>query len=56
MKLYIGKEDDRVMVGSILLKNGYKVGQGSEIKPGTKTTKQYFLEATRGSREATNED
>lgn len=55
MKIYIAKEEDRMTVGALLLKNGYRVSQGAEIKPGTKTTKLYFLEATRSGGEAKNE-
>ena len=42
-RLYIGLEADRLTVASILVKNKYKVCQGSERR-GTGKSYDYFLE------------
>lgn len=44
VKLYVFKEEDRVAVGSILLKNGYTVSFGKERRTPTGKTLDYFLE------------
>ena len=43
MKLRIFVEDDRLKVGAILIRNGYRVQQGKEKRLGSKSY-DYFLE------------
>ena len=43
MKLRIFAEDDRLKVGAILIRNGYRVQQGKEKRKGSKSY-DYFLE------------
>lgn len=45
MRLEIFKEEDRLAVASVLVKNGYKVYQGKERKTPTSKSYVYFLEA-----------
>ena len=42
-RLYIDKEDDRLAVAAILVKNKYTVRQGSRQRKGTKSY-DYYLE------------
>ena len=42
MKIRIDKEDDRLTVAAILVKNGYRVEQKRILRPGKKTY-EYFL-------------
>ena len=42
-KLYIGKEDDRLAVAAVLVKNGYTVRSGKTRRPGAKVY-DYFVE------------
>ena len=52
MKLRIFHEEDRLTVAAILIKNGYRVEQGKEPRPGTKTADYYLLlEDTRGEKQ-----
>lgn len=44
MKIEIQKEEDRLTVAAILIKNGYTVKQGKE-KPNKGNLYQHFLEA-----------
>lgn len=45
MKLEIYKEDDRLAVAAILVKNGYRVSQGKEKKTPTGRAFVYYIEA-----------
>lgn len=45
MRIEIFKEEDRMTVAAILVKNGYKVFQGKERKTPTSKSYVYFLEA-----------
>lgn len=42
-RLIISKEEDRLTVAAILVKNKYTVRQGSERRPGTKSY-DYYIE------------
>jgi hypothetical protein len=42
LKIRIFSEEERLKVAAILVKNGYRVEQGKEPKPGTKVI-DYFL-------------
>jgi hypothetical protein len=49
IKVRINLEADRLAVGAILLKNGYRVEQVKERKPGTKAMVYYLVaEDTKG--------
>ncbi len=45
MRIEIFKEEDRMTVAAILVKNGYKVFQGKKRKTPTSKSYVYFLEA-----------
>jgi hypothetical protein len=45
MKLKIAKEDDRLTVAAILIKNGYTVKQGKQLKGNSKSTYESYLYA-----------
>ncbi len=45
MKLEIYKEDDRLAVAAILVKNGYRVSQGKEKKTPAGRAFVYYIEA-----------
>lgn len=47
MRIEIFKEDDRMAVAAILVKNGYKVFQGKERKTPTSRSYAYFLEVAK---------
>ena len=51
MKLEIFKEEDRLAVAAILVKNGYRVRQGKERKSENSRTYVYFIEADRTDKE-----
>ncbi len=52
MKLSIFKEEDRIIVAGILIRNGYTVRQGQQKKePGKKAT-DYYIEAVKGEDKA----
>lgn len=55
MKLYIFKEDDRLAVAPILVKNGYIVSQDKEKKTPTSKSYVYYLEAERKQEEVKSE-
>ena len=44
MKIFIAKEDDRLTVAAVLVKNGYTVRIGKQTKKGSKTMQEYFVE------------
>lgn len=44
MKIFIAKEDDRLTVAAILVKNGYTVRARKRTKQGSKTMQEYFIE------------
>lgn len=48
MKLVIAKEEDRITVAGILIKNGYTVRQGRQKKEPSKKAIEYFLDAVKG--------
>lgn len=47
VRIEIFKEDDRMAVAAILVKNGYKVFQGKERKTPTSRSYAYFLEVAK---------
>lgn len=58
MILDIFKEEDRLTVAAILVKNGYCVKQSKRRRPNTKTAYIYYLEAVKmasDDKEAENE-
>lgn len=56
MKLEIFKEEDRMTVAAILVKNGYKVFQGKERKTPTSKSYIYFLEAEKLVEDGKNDE
>ena len=47
----VQKEEDRFILSAILVRNGYRVEQRKEIKPGTKTTETVLVvEDMRGAK------
>jgi len=44
MKIFIAKEDDRLTVAAILVKNGYTVRAGKRLKGNSKTMVEHFVE------------
>lgn len=53
-KLVVEKEEDRLTISSLLVKNGYTVGSGKRQKTPTGKRLEYFLVVYEGS-EVTNE-
>lgn len=53
-KIYINKEDDRMTVAAILVKNKYTVRAGSQRRKGSKTY-DYYVEYERNQDEAAKE-
>lgn len=51
MKIEIFKEEDRMTVAAILVKNGYRVSQGKGRKAPNSKAYVYFLEAEKVSEE-----
>ncbi len=47
IELIIYNQDERLMVGQILMKNGYTVGQAKRIKTPTGKVMEYFLRVVR---------
>lgn len=45
MKIKIKKEEDRLKVATILVKNGYQVAQKREKTTPTSRTYEYYIEA-----------
>ena len=45
MKIDINREDDRLTVAAILVKNGYTVRQGKERRTPTARVFNYYIEA-----------
>ena len=51
MKIEIFKEEDRMAVAAILVKNGYRVRQGKERKSANSKAYVYFIEADKPDEE-----
>ena len=56
MKIEIFKEEDRMTVAAILVKNGYRVNQGKERKSPTSKAYVYYLEAEKVSDEVKHDE
>ena len=56
MKLEIFKEEDRMTVAAILVKNGYRVNQGKERKTPNGKAYVYFIEAEKVSEEVRSDE
>lgn len=56
MKIEIFKEEDRLEVAAILVKNGYKVWQGKEKKTPTGKAYVYFIEAHKVKKEDASDE
>lgn len=54
-ELVIYEQDDRLKVSSVLVKNGYLVGQNKRKKTPTGKTLEYFLEVYEDSSKNTGE-
>jgi hypothetical protein len=44
LKIIIAREDDRLEVAKILVKNGYTVRTGKRLRPGSKTAWEHYVE------------
>ena len=56
MKIEIFKEEDRMTVAAILVKNGYRVAQGKGRKSPNSKAYVYFLEAEKVNEEAKGDE
>lgn len=56
MKIEIFKEEDRLTVAAILVKNGYMVRQGKERTTPTGKSYVYFLEAKKVNKEVDKDE
>ena len=54
MKIDINREDDRLTVAAILVKNGYTVRQGKERRTPTARVNTYYIEAEKDEERGTN--
>lgn len=50
LKIEIKGEADRLTVATLLVKNGYTVWQGRELKSSTSRTYNYYVYAEKGER------
>lgn len=56
MKIEIFKEEDRMTVAAILVKNGYRVSQGKERKSPNSKAYVYYLEVDKSNEEVKSDE